>query len=170
MISKSKSGYVSIVGKTNAGTGKTFVFNAVLDYVRYVTQQGTNGIGIAMAALLLAGGRTTHDRFKLGKDVDEWTTCILQKGDALCEIIRRAKIIIWDEATMASKHLLKTVDHCLRDVMEKPNTAFGGKLMVLGGDFRQTLPVVPDGGQSRVINECIQSSPLWGKLNVMRLK
>jgi ATP-dependent DNA helicase PIF1 len=29
---------------------------------------------------------------------------------------------------------------------------FGGKIVVLGGDFRQILPVVPKGGRKDIVN------------------
>lgn len=38
---------------------------------------------------------------------------------------------------------------------------FGGKVIVIGGDFRQTLPVVPRGSRANIVEACIKSSPLW---------
>ncbi|KAG5556137.1 hypothetical protein RHGRI_006680 [Rhododendron griersonianum] len=47
---------------------------------------------------------------------------------------------------------------------------FGGKIMVLGGDFRQVLPVVPKGTKAKTINASIAKSPLWRNVQVIRLK
>jgi hypothetical protein len=37
---------------------------------------------------------------------------------------------------------------------------FGGKTMVLGGDFRQILPVVPKGGRKDIVNAPLLRSHL----------
>jgi ATP-dependent DNA helicase PIF1 len=44
--------------------------------------------------------------------------------------------------------------------MEKKNIPFGGKVVVLGGDFRQILPVIPKGTRQEVVNSTINSSHL----------
>ncbi|XP_045821815.1 uncharacterized protein LOC123914670 [Trifolium pratense] len=41
---------------------------------------------------------------------------------------------------------------------EKKNFPFGGKAVVLGGDFRQILPVIPKGTRQEVVNSTIYSS------------
>jgi ATP-dependent DNA helicase PIF1 len=38
---------------------------------------------------------------------------------------------------------------------------FGGKTMVLGGDFRQILLVVPRGGQKDIVSVSLPQSHLW---------
>ncbi|XP_017482216.1 PREDICTED: uncharacterized protein LOC108371217 [Rhagoletis zephyria] len=38
---------------------------------------------------------------------------------------------------------------------------FGGALVLLPGDFRQTLPVIPPSTPADEINACLKSSPLW---------
>ena len=38
---------------------------------------------------------------------------------------------------------------------------FGGKVIVLLGDFRQTCPVIQNGSRQQVVDACIKSSPLW---------
>jgi hypothetical protein len=42
-----------------------------------------------------------------------------------------------------------------------PEIPFGGKVMVFGGDFRQTLPVVRQGNRSAVVSSCLNSFYLW---------
>ena len=49
--------------------------------------------------------------------------------------------IIWDEAPMSPKLALEAIDDLLRDLMQSDDP-FGGKQMILGGDFRQIPPVV----------------------------
>ncbi|GBN60773.1 hypothetical protein AVEN_60072-1 [Araneus ventricosus] len=58
--------------------------------------------------------------------------------------LRQEVLIIIDEITMLTKDGLRCIDSLLRDLMnnDKP---LGGKVIKIGGDFRQTLPVVPRG-------------------------
>ncbi|GBM43073.1 hypothetical protein AVEN_126160-1 [Araneus ventricosus] len=62
------------------------------------------------------------------------------EADKLCQAV----FIIVDEITMLTKDGLRCIDSLLRDFMnnDKP---FGGKVIIIGGDFRQTLTVVPRG-------------------------
>lgn len=73
-------GYFFIDGP--GGTGKTFLYRALLATVR-----ATRGIALAVAssgvaASLLPGGRTAHSRFKLPIQIEESMTCSLSKQSA----------------------------------------------------------------------------------------
>ncbi len=57
------------------------------------------------------------------------------------KLLKDSSLIIWDEATIATHYALDAVDRLLKDLMNK-NSPFGGKVTLLGGDFRQCLPVV----------------------------
>ncbi|XP_070017912.1 uncharacterized protein [Nicotiana sylvestris] len=46
---------------------------------------------------------------------------------------------------------------------------FGGKVVVLGGDFRQTLPVVRSGKKEEFIQESLLCSDIWNQLEKLRL-
>ncbi|GBM01797.1 hypothetical protein AVEN_205462-1 [Araneus ventricosus] len=76
--------------------------------------------------------------------------------------LRQEVLIITDEITMLTNDGICCIDSLLRDLMnnDKP---FGGKIIIIGGDIRQTLPVVPRGTRADVIESCIKSSPLWSK-------
>ena len=159
------------------GAGRTFLFNALLNCTRSLEPDidGKRSIALAVAAsgiasLLLLLGRTVHNMFKLGINVNESTTCNYSKNpnNALYQILKRAKILLWDEATMSDKHILHTIDRCLQDIMNN-NKPFGGKLVIFGGDFRQTLTVVEGGGRAEIIEHCIKSSYLWSDINVRKL-
>ncbi|KAL6492790.1 hypothetical protein OROGR_032549 [Orobanche gracilis] len=43
----------------------------------------------------------------------------------------------------------------------KSKKPFGGLVVVLGGGFRQILPVVPKGTRHDIVNASISSSRLW---------
>ncbi|GBN52272.1 hypothetical protein AVEN_161644-1 [Araneus ventricosus] len=45
----------------------------------------------------------------------------------------------------------------------------GGVTMVLAGDFRQTLPVIPRGTKANEMQACLKSSYLWNGIQKLRL-
>ena len=45
----------------------------------------------------------------------------------------------------------------------------GGITFVMTGDFRQTLPVVPNGTRADEVHACIKSSSLWSEVSVLHL-
>ncbi|GBN21871.1 hypothetical protein AVEN_157149-1 [Araneus ventricosus] len=64
--------------------------------------------------------------------------------------LRQAVLIIIDEITMLTKDDLRCIDSLLRDLMNN-NKPLGGKVIIIGDDFRQTLPVIPKGTRADVI-------------------
>ena len=61
---------------------------------------------------------------------------------------------------MAPKYSLGIMDRTLRDIMNN-NRPFGGKIVVLGGDFRQLLPVKVRATRSELVSLSIKFSPSW---------
>ncbi|XP_075076285.1 uncharacterized protein LOC142162952 [Nicotiana tabacum] len=74
------------------------------------------------------------------------------KQSSLAYFIRDAKLIVWDEVSMAKKNMIEALNSLLKDIMDT-NTLFGGKVVVFGGDFRQTLHVVQSGKKEDFIRE-----------------
>ena len=100
-----------------------------------------------IAATLLPGGRTAHSRFKIPLKLDEDSTCSISHNSDIAELIKQTSLIIWDEAPMQNRLAFECLDRSLRDIMKSvsPNMydkPFGGITVLLGGDFRQILPVI----------------------------
>jgi hypothetical protein len=55
---------------------------------------------LGIASLLLLGGRTAHSRFKIPIDLHDESTCNITKQMKVVELVRKADLIIWDEAPM----------------------------------------------------------------------
>ncbi|XP_052119105.1 uncharacterized protein LOC110273073 [Arachis duranensis] len=128
------------------GTGKTFLYNTLSAAIRSKGKIVLNVASSGIASLLLQNGRTAHSR---------------------------AKLIIWDEAPMLNKLCYEALDRCLRDIVRfepyyNPERPLG-KVVVLGGDFRQILPVIPMGSRQDIVQAAINSSYLWQHCNVLRL-
>jgi hypothetical protein len=126
------------------GTGKTFLYKALLARVRskglIAIATTTSGI----AASILPGGCTAHSRFKIPIKIGDNSMCSFTKQSGTVELLHRASLIIWDEVAMTKRQCIETLDRSLQDIMECA-LPFGGKVMVFGGDFRQVLPVVTRG-------------------------
>ncbi|CAN1242017.1 ATP-dependent DNA helicase PIF1 [Linum perenne] len=121
----------------HGGTGKTYFEHKIALVV------ASSGI----AATLLPGGVTAHSRFKIPIEVDHASTCAIKKGTNLARLMQQATLIVWDEAPMVHRLSFEAVDRTLCDIMNTPTEGpnykpFGGKTVILGGDFRQTLPIV----------------------------
>ncbi|CAP26537.1 Protein CBG05784 [Caenorhabditis briggsae] len=85
------------------------------------------------------------------------------------DYLRKVKVFIVDETSMIAKNALETVDKVPRDVMEN-DIPFGGKVIILGGDFRQVLPVIRRGTRKNQVDGCIKMSCLWQHFETLYLK
>jgi hypothetical protein len=86
------------------------------------------------------------------------------------KVLQEAKLIIWDEAPAQHRHCVKAVDRTLRDIMQRPDSPFGGKVVVFGGDFRQCPPVVSKGSRATIVSAALSRSILWRKIRVLILR
>jgi len=154
------------------GGGKTFVCNTIAAAVRHgVHEDRRVALCVAssgIAALLLDGGRTAHSRFHIPIPANETSVCTIAKDSILHNVLKQTGIIIWDEVPMQHKHAVEALDHTLQDVM-KNSKPFGGITVLFGGDFRQTLPVVPRGSRHQILEASLRNSVLWKYVNMFFL-
>ncbi|POM61620.1 Helitron helicase-like protein [Phytophthora palmivora] len=122
-----------------------------------------------IAATLLAGGHTAHSTFWIPLKLSEFSTCSLSWQSQKAELIRKASLIIWDEAPMMHRACFEAVDRSFRDIMKNELEPFGGKVMAFSGDHRQILPVLKDATRAETLEACFKSSPLWSHLQQVRL-
>jgi hypothetical protein len=156
------------------GTGKTFLWTTILNSVR---SKGKVALAVAssgIASLLLPGGRTPHSRFKIPLDIRENSMCNVKKNTNLAELIQKTSLIIWDEAPVNHRYCFEALNRTLRDMMSDTRPSLEGKqfgniTVVLSGDFRQTLPVIPNGRKQQILKACIVNSYLWRHCVVLKL-
>ncbi|XP_026396988.1 ATP-dependent DNA helicase PIF1-like [Papaver somniferum] len=166
------------------GTGKTYLYRAILATVR------KNG-GIALAtttsgitATMLPDGRTTHSRFQLPMTPASTSMCRTNKQTEQAKLLRHATVLMWDKATMAHRYSLEVFNWMMRDITGVAEP-FGGKILIMGGDFRRVLPVIRRSTRGQTVDaclsmriiqndielHCILSRPhLWENVNVLHLK
>ncbi len=151
------------------GHGKTFFLNALMAHLRL---EGHIVIAVAssgIAAQLLCGGRTAYTRFNIPFHVSATSTCYIPKQSALAELIRQSHLTVWDEISMAHKYGPEALDRSYRDVTGNYDHPFGKKKMLFAGDFRQTLPIVPNGTPSDIMQASFKNSFLWKYIQHLEL-
>src|SRR5207237_3179197 len=82
--------------------------------------------------------------------------------------LKDCKLIIWDEITMTPYIALDEVNRLLKEICNN-SLRFGGKVIVIGGDFRQTLPIVKHGHRVKVVEMCVKSSAIWRSFQQIKL-
>ena len=124
-----------------------FLTNAILGMVRTSEPGGCVALATAATGIIahfLHLGRTFHSRLKAPLTLSEESTLQISGQSSLAKLVRMAKLILIDEATMLDSLLLEALDRSLKDLMGEQKKPFGGKTLLLAGDFRHCLPVVKE--------------------------
>ncbi|KAL8154528.1 hypothetical protein AgCh_000044 [Apium graveolens] len=158
----------------SGGCRKTFIWKTLIYKLRslglIVLPVASSGI----AATLMPGGRTAHSWFMIPIVLDDCSTCGIRHDSDIAELIKHTNLIIWDEAPMQHRYAFEYLDRSLRDIMKVVDPRryampFGGITVVLGGDFRQILPVINQGSRGDIVSASITRSQLWLKSKIMLL-
>ncbi|XP_023751342.1 ATP-dependent DNA helicase RRM3-like [Lactuca sativa] len=153
----------------HGGTGKTFLWTTILTYFRSI---GKIVLAVAtsdIASFLLPFGRTTHSRFNIPHDLPASSICNIRKNTQLGDLLQQTSFIIWDEAPMSDKRCFECLDRTLKYILNNKDLPFGGMSMLLGGDFRQTLPVKLKTTVSEIISSTSPNSYMWPYFTVCKL-
>lgn len=94
--------------------------------------------------MLLINGQTAHRSFRVPDNVDRNTPPKFSYEKEDSKKLRDSKIIIIDEISMLHRDVFNFIDRTLQDLQPRNERKqpFGGKIVVIGGDFKQLLPVV----------------------------
>ena len=141
------------------GSGQSYLYQTLTHNVR-ATGKSVLCVASTGIAATLINGMTAHKQFGLPVPCHENSTSHIRPSSKEATLLRNATLLIWDESSMAHKDMLGCMDRLLRDLMST-DAPFGGKCLVLGGDFRQCLPVVPHGTSAQQASACLKSSTLW---------
>ena len=161
-----------------AGTGKTFVAQCLLSYVRMGGQLGSRAnrssraqgkvAKVCGATWLAAGnfddGTSVHNLFGLGIDnAHDQRGCKLSKSKEW--LLSKTNLIILDELPFLNKHTFESVHDCLEQI----KTAEDAEpcVVIACGDFRQLAPIVSGrncNNSFTAFSECVLSSPKWRKV------
>ncbi|KAJ8876359.1 hypothetical protein PR048_020804 [Dryococelus australis] len=151
-------------------SGKTFLYNCLIHSLRAKGKICCAITWTGIAYNLLPGGCTSQSFLKLPVPILQNSSCKISAQSAEAEILCCCSLIIWDEAPMALKEALPVIDSMMHDISGKKFAAFGAEVLLLGGDFRQLLPVVRHGGRPGQVNACLKRSTLWPNIRKFHLQ
>ncbi|MCH9740414.1 MAG: AAA family ATPase [Epsilonproteobacteria bacterium] len=147
----------------SAGTGKTYLLNQFIQYLKerriYPTVVAPTGIAASHLK-----GQTIHSFFALGiRDtvVDNGYVEFLLKKSYLKSRFSKLKLLIIDEVSMVSPEIFASMDKVLRAFKNSPEP-FGGVQVVISGDFFQLPPVSKEFKEKRFAWQ----SPVWKALGL----
>ena len=135
-----------------AGTGKTVFVNCLASGLKCNRRRVLCVASSALAASLLAGGKTAHSALSIPVPVMENSYCRWDPSSR--RQMRSNEVVIWDEMSMIHHEVADCVNFSFQDLHANA-TPFGGKVMVFVGDFKQLPPVIKKGkGQYATLRKC----------------
>ncbi|XP_024964511.1 uncharacterized protein LOC112504793 [Cynara cardunculus var. scolymus] len=69
---------------------------------------------------------------------------------------------------MAKRQAVEALDRTMQDITGV-RLPFVGKIMIMGGDFRQVLPVMRHGTRAQIVDSSLRMSPIWSSIKKLRL-
>ena len=147
----------------SAGTGKTYLLNQYIQYLKerriYPTIVAPTGIAASHLK-----GQTIHSFFALGiRDtvVDNGYVASLLEKSYLKSRFSKLQLLIIDEVSMVSPEIFASMDKILRAFKNNPEP-FGGVQVIISGDFFQLPPVSKEFKEKRFAWQ----SPAWKALEL----
>lgn len=146
----------------SAGTGKTYVLNKYIDFLkeREVKIAVTAPTGIAASHL---NGVTIHSFFGLGlkENITDYDLDNLLQKKYLHSRLSKLKVLIIDEISMVSPEIFESLDRILRTFQFSPEL-FGRVQIIMAGDFFQLPPV----SKIKKEKKFVWQTELWEELDV----
>jgi hypothetical protein len=144
------------------GCGKTYVFNCLLAWFRSQELYALAVASTGIAGLQLTGGKTVHTGLKVPLDTTGTRRgkfpLNIDRNSKLGEfVLHKIQLSCGMRQPLADKDLLESVDFTFRE-LRNDDSPFGGVNVILGGDFRQCLPVVPGASREEQVSHSILTS------------
>ncbi|MCD6436144.1 MAG: AAA family ATPase [Clostridiales bacterium] len=145
-----------------AGSGKTFLLNKYIDYLKEnkVKVSVTASTGIAATHL---NGRTIHSWCGIGINEKLTDSQIknLKEKDILYSRIVSTRVLIIDEISMLNANRLDLIDNVCK-AFKQDLRPFGGMQVIISGDFFQLPPVARGAEDNRFVTE----SKIWDDMDI----
>lgn len=137
-----------------AGSGKSFVFNTILLYLKVHGMTAIASASSGIAAIVLRDGRTNHNAYGVPFLCFEDSQCSIPSNSIQGRKIRDASLLLIDEVSMVNKNIIGAIDRLLKQLCNS-TSYMGGKTVLFGGDWRQVLPVVQHGSRAEILQELL---------------
>lgn len=151
-----------------AGTGKTFVLNKYIEYLKShsISPAITASTGIAATHI---GGQTIHSwsGIAIYEKLDKWTLDKLEQNEKLYKRYANVKVLIIDEISMLHSSKLDMINTLFKK-FRNTSFPFGGIQIIFCGDFFQLPPVIKRYGKEEIVDdskEFAYNSLAWKELN-----
>lgn len=156
-----KSG-VNVYLTGSAGSGKTYVLNQYIEYLKAhgVEIAVTASTGIAATHM---NGMTIHSWSGLGvrNTLSDYDIDSLEEKQYLWKRFDKTKVLIIDEVSMLHANQLDMIDRLAR-AFKRNEMPFGGMQVILSGDFFQLPPVTKGNEKVCFVNE----SEAWACMDI----
>ena len=146
------------------GTGKTLALNVLVTWMITQDLKVATSAASGIAATLLFLGQTTHHRLKLPIMPHKDSVCNFKKESEIGKFPSDISLGIIDEGPMLNKLYLEALDQSMKDLVpaQDRDKKFGGKIMLVSGDFCQLLPVLEKTNRAEIVNHMLKNSvTLW---------
>lgn len=152
------------------GTGKTFLLTTIIYAIVLAGKSYKAVAWTGIAASLLPKGTTVHSTFQLPIPLLPDSSSMMDPNSDRANDLKQISAIIWDECSMIEKIAFSIIDRLMKDICNNGNVPFGGKVIILSGDFRQIPPVVPNGSMEQIISRCVITHNLWSLFRRCKLE
>ncbi len=146
----------------SAGSGKTYLLNKYIDWLRMrgIDPAITASTGIAATHI---GGQTIHSWSGIGikKKFTEYDLDRIEQNEKLVKRFRKTQVLIIDEISMLSANTLHMVNQAVQAGLQT-HEPFGGIQVIFCGDFFQLPPIAKNGNKTRFAFE----SNIWKELSL----
>jgi hypothetical protein len=146
----------------SAGTGKTFIINK---YIKYLRERDIEPAIVAPTGIAAShiGGKTIHSFFSVGirEYIDDHYLGWLLRQPFLQNRLKNLQVLIVDEVSMVSPELFLSMDKILR-AFKGRDEPFGGIQVIFSGDFFQLPPISKAQKEIRFVWQ----TDLWRNMNL----
>jgi hypothetical protein len=105
-----------------------------------------------------------HSKFGLPVPFDSDSTSRFSLGSTNANELANARVIVCDEASSMPGSFLNELNRLLNDFSHTVDCHFGNKIILFGGDFKQTLPVCKRAVRAEIVSQCINQQELFQQL------
>ncbi|GBL86300.1 hypothetical protein AVEN_132021-1 [Araneus ventricosus] len=87
----------------------------------------------------------------------------------MARVLHEDKVILWDVCTMDHKRGIEALNRALLGIRDH-NQLIGGVTVLLDGDCRHALLIVPRDTHVNNVKACLKSSILWSNAKILSLR
>ena len=152
-------------------TNKIFVQNIVLNKLRFESFIAFVVASFDIATTLLNENQIAHSQFKISLNFDENSFCNISKKTKLIELIRRTKLIFWNEFFMQRKFDMLVVNRIIFDLCSEVDEfiSFDDKIVCFCENFKQCTSVCSNIKKNIIMNMNLKAISFWFEITILSL-